>query len=110
MTITARAPAETKRCPCCGETKALTEFHRNKAAKDGRQSKCKSCACAIASKWSRDHPERNRERLRTWRAANPERYREQRRRASAAYGARQRAEREACRAEWMARAQEAARP
>lgn len=34
---------QTKFCPSCGETKPITEFSRNKTAKDGRQSECKAC-------------------------------------------------------------------
>lgn len=33
----------TKTCTRCGETKPLTEFHRNRSAPDGRQSRCKVC-------------------------------------------------------------------
>jgi hypothetical protein len=32
-----------KRCPDCGETKALDEFPRNKNSKDGRHTYCKPC-------------------------------------------------------------------
>ena len=32
-----------KRCPDCGETKALEEFPRNKNSKDGRHTYCKPC-------------------------------------------------------------------
>ena len=34
---------QTKFCPSCGETKPITEFSRNRTAKDGRQSECKAC-------------------------------------------------------------------
>lgn len=37
------APAQTKRCPRCGEVKLLTEFHRHAARPDGRQSYCREC-------------------------------------------------------------------
>jgi hypothetical protein len=33
-----------KRCRICGETKALTEFHRNRTTPDGRESQCQPCA------------------------------------------------------------------
>jgi hypothetical protein len=32
-----------KRCPDCGQTKALEEFPRNKNSKDGRHAYCKPC-------------------------------------------------------------------
>ncbi len=32
-----------KRCPCCGETKPLEEFCRNKRSPDGRACYCKPC-------------------------------------------------------------------
>jgi hypothetical protein len=35
-----------KQCTCCGEVKALTEFYKKKASKDGLQSYCKSCVKA----------------------------------------------------------------
>lgn len=34
---------QTKTCICCGETKPLTEFYRDKKATDGHQSYCKRC-------------------------------------------------------------------
>lgn len=34
----------TKRCPDCGETKALSDFPRNAARRDGRGSYCSPCA------------------------------------------------------------------
>jgi hypothetical protein len=36
-----------KRCPRCGETKALSEFHRTKARRDGLQVYCKRCRAVI---------------------------------------------------------------
>jgi len=35
---------QVKLCDACGETKPLSEFHKNKAKKDGVQLKCKCCA------------------------------------------------------------------
>lgn len=34
---------ETKQCTKCGETKPLTDYHRNKNRKDGHASICKTC-------------------------------------------------------------------
>lgn len=35
-----------KRCPKCGETKKLLDFHRDRSRKNGRCSWCKSCTIA----------------------------------------------------------------
>lgn len=35
-----------KRCPCCGLTKPLDQFSRNRTRKDGVQSRCKACESA----------------------------------------------------------------
>jgi len=34
---------EVKRCRNCGETKAISEFNRQKSAKDGLQDRCRTC-------------------------------------------------------------------
>lgn len=34
-----------KRCPRCGATKPLSEYHKSSKRKDGVQSECKSCKC-----------------------------------------------------------------
>ena len=36
-----------KRCPRCGETKPLSEFHKNKLRRDGVQVYCKPCRAVI---------------------------------------------------------------
>ena len=33
----------TKKCPRCNDTKAISEFHKNRSNKDGLQSCCKTC-------------------------------------------------------------------
>lgn len=35
-----------KTCTKCGEAKPLTEYHRKKARRDGRQARCKTCLLA----------------------------------------------------------------
>jgi hypothetical protein len=74
----------TKRCPTCGETKAISEFSRNRASRDGLQSRCKGCAGAATRRWEAANPERVRETDRRWKAANPEKVRETNRRTHAA--------------------------
>ena len=45
-----------KRCPCCGETKALEDFNRNA---DGRlRGWCKRCGARQSAAWQRANPER----------------------------------------------------
>ncbi len=45
----------SKQCPRCGETKPLTEFHRNRRNKDGLQSRCKPCHVAGVVETQRRH-------------------------------------------------------
>lgn len=51
-----------KVCCVCGESKAFTEFYKNKYAKDGHQSKCKPChhKASIASAKKHMTPARRR--------------------------------------------------
>lgn len=77
----ATAALPHKRCPRCGETKSLSDFHACRRKKDGRQPRCKACACALRAQW-RDRqgqlPENKaaaRERTKKWREQNPERWR-----------------------------------
>ncbi|WP_448191241.1 hypothetical protein [Azospirillum sp. sgz301742] len=39
--------SELKPCSHCGETKPLTEYHRDKHASNGRKSACKVCTNAL---------------------------------------------------------------
>ena len=77
-----------KRCRGCGEIKTAEFFHKRTRAADGRQSRCKECACRTAREWGAKNKgyvaEKNRERYlrtqqvvaersRAWVAAHPER-------------------------------------
>lgn len=42
-----------KKCPKCGRTKDLSEFHRESRARDGRQTNCKECANTTLKLWQR---------------------------------------------------------
>ncbi len=44
---------ETKRCVCCGESKPLTEFYKDKKSGDGHQSYCKLCLSRKAAESAR---------------------------------------------------------
>lgn len=95
MTITARAPIETKRCCRCGETKAVTEFNRRRRSCDGLQHNCKPCSNAVYRAWAQAHPERHQANIK---------------RSNEEWTARRRAKTVTARAKWAAIAQEAARP
>ncbi len=43
----ARQAQPTKRCSRCGETKALSEFHRSRSKPQGVMSACKDCRCVV---------------------------------------------------------------
>jgi hypothetical protein len=47
-----------KTCPCCGKTKPLDQFHRNRSTGDGRFSYCKECNIARVKKWQYARAER----------------------------------------------------
>jgi len=50
----------TRRCSCCGETKAITEFGVNRAMEDGLHYKCKGCV-REANRLARErHPDKGR--------------------------------------------------
>jgi len=57
-----------KQCTGCGETKALTEFYKDKSKSCGLASHCKVCKNAYLAKWRADNPEY----AAKWRADNPE--------------------------------------
>ncbi|MBB1057848.1 HNH endonuclease [Dietzia sp. B19] len=40
------APTDTKTCTGCGETKPITDYHRDSDKKDGYNPRCKACALA----------------------------------------------------------------
>lgn len=45
-----------KRCPKCGNEKPLSEFHRNRAKRDGHGDYCKPCANAATMRWVEKDP------------------------------------------------------
>jgi len=45
----------TKRCPRCGETKPVDEFHRDRSAHDGLTGWCASCRNEHGSTWREEH-------------------------------------------------------
>jgi hypothetical protein len=89
-----------KTCTVCKLEKALTEFHKRAASKDGLHYVCKICHKVNVTKWQKDKPaahkkamtkyrlhtkEQQNEALKKWAVKNPEKRREQRRRFAAAH-------------------------
>src|ERR1700761_1345567 len=66
--------AAFKPCSKCGQPKPLTEFHRDRQAKDGRTNTCKDCANARKREWSQANPKRRREVKRLSNERNRERH------------------------------------
>jgi len=73
-----------KRCSKCGETKAVGEFNKKKAAKDGLQYHCKECEAKYyaentekvrlrGAKWYTENREKVKAQAAKLRAENPER-------------------------------------
>ena len=46
----------SKLCPCCEGTLPLSQFGRNRQAKDGLHYYCKKCAAAKQRAWAKAHP------------------------------------------------------
>ena len=65
-----------KQCGKCKESKELSQFHKNKAAKDGLRYKCKECACEASKTWNATNPEKARAKKKSWYAANPNKKRD----------------------------------
>jgi len=70
-----------KTCTLCGQPKPLEEFHRNHLTRDGRNPRCKDCACAVARQWAKDHRERRYQLNDEWNARNPSNRKERNRRS-----------------------------
>ena len=61
-----------KTCTKCGETKALTEFHKDKRARLGRRSACKNCIKASDKARYEANKEEKKAYSKAYREANPE--------------------------------------
>lgn len=60
-------------CDCGGDPQPLTNFHINRAKRDGHMGICKSCARARAKEWRDANPEKALAKTVKWQAENPER-------------------------------------
>jgi 5-methylcytosine-specific restriction endonuclease McrA len=64
-----------KCCKVCGIAKPLAEFHRLSRSKDGRQPRCKKCACRLTREWVAQNKERKLAADRAYYAGNKEKWR-----------------------------------
>lgn len=53
-----RESEPTKRCSKCGQYKTLSDFNKNKKAKDGLQSECRECHAETMRKYLKKRAER----------------------------------------------------
>lgn len=60
-----------KRCPQCGDTKPLSDFHNNKRSHDGLASYCKPCSVNSVRAYHQRNPQKHRDYNRNWDRANP---------------------------------------
>lgn len=65
-----------KQCSKCGESKPLSEYHRDKHSKDGHVQRCKECVKIKTLDWLEKNRERNAENCRKRYALNPEPYKQ----------------------------------
>lgn len=69
-----------KTCRICKLSKPLSQFHTDRAKKDGHRSECKTCACARVRAYLSEHRAESNARVSAWMAANPGKAGEYRRR------------------------------
>ena len=67
---------ETKRCSKCGEEKILSEFNKDKKAKDGLRYICISCSKDISKQWYCNNLNGAKEYAKQWAKNNPEKRKE----------------------------------
>jgi hypothetical protein len=51
-------PIPLKTCRCCGVSKEISLFHKNRTKKDGLQGECKDCNNARSKTWNKANPEK----------------------------------------------------
>lgn len=59
-------PEARKRCTQCGESKRHAEFHRNRANRDGLQSRCRLCNIETAKRFHAENLDHCRTRIGKW--------------------------------------------
>ncbi len=60
----------TKQCKKCGESKDLSLFGRQQAAKDGLKNECKACVKLSNQKRYEKNKEKHKESVKNWQAEN----------------------------------------
>ena len=63
-----------KQCSKCGETKPITEYHRDKNTKDGYVQSCKSCVKIKSQKWLENNRQYNKLKCKQNYNAKPQEY------------------------------------
>lgn len=69
---------EVKRCSRCSQDKALVDFSRCRASKDGRKPHCKICGAQLTKNWVRRNPQKKHDADAAYWAANKIRLRKSR--------------------------------
>lgn len=76
MTDIDQTDGQGKVCSKCGEWKPLSEYHKDKTAKDGKRSSCGDCVKVKNAKWRAENPDKSKAAAENYRANNPEKSRE----------------------------------
>ena len=66
----------TKRCSKCGETKGVSEFHKNKNSKDGFAHWCKDCCSKNLKRYYKNNRDKLLNRQKCYRESHSEYYKE----------------------------------
>lgn len=59
-----------KACGVCGESKPLTDYHKDSGAKDGHTSRCKACVSAATKTWREQNAEHRKAQRKAYYEAN----------------------------------------
>lgn len=65
---------ETKQCAGCGETKPVSEFHKQQGAPGGYRPRCKVCRKSETTVWYQQNKTAIRARTKQWQGENREKY------------------------------------
>ena len=65
---------QTKQCAGCGETKSVSEFHKQQQSPDGYRPRCKVCRKAETEAWYVANREAVKARSKAWRETHREQY------------------------------------
>lgn len=64
--------AEVKTCSICNRTRSLNHFHKNKAIKDGYETRCKDCRSQLHREWYQRNKEKRLKQIREYARNNKE--------------------------------------